>query len=116
MGIHLRAALRLDFRGQAEVIDMMVGENDLAEVGEGITLCRQARLQRRARVRVFGPGVDQRQLFTFGKINIHRPDGKGRGHGNAMKQRHVTILANSHGLRCVQRLYSVSVRRRFNLG
>ena len=80
-GRHLGARVRGHERHQAEVVDVLVGEDHQLDVLERVAEPLQAAaelVERRARV---GPGVHQRERRVVDQVDVDPPDGEGGGDG-----------------------------------
>ena len=96
----LRPGAPRDDLGQAEVVDVLVGDDEQLELLDRAAALGQLRLQlveRLARVR---PGVDQGQRLVLDQIAVDPPDREGRGNAQAVdpgQRRLLERLLGGHG-------------------
>ncbi len=76
-----------DDLGQAEVVDVLVGDDQQLEVVDRVAALGQLRLQLVERLARVGPGVDQGQRLVLEQVAVDPPDREGGGDAQAVDSR-----------------------------
>ena len=75
----LRARARLDDLDQAEVVDVLVGDDHQLQVVDCVAEVRELVLELVERLARVGPGVDERQRLVLDQVAVDPPDGERSG-------------------------------------
>ena len=74
-------------RDQAEMVDVLVGEDHEADVLEPVPERLDPALQLVQRGARVGPGVDERERLVLDQVDVHAPDRERRGDGEPVDAR-----------------------------
>ncbi len=81
---HLGAGVLDDDLDQAEVVDVLVGDDDQLEVVDRVAAGAELALQLVERLAGVGPGVDQGQRLVLEQVAVDPPDREGGGDAEAV--------------------------------
>ncbi len=81
---HLRAGAPREDRGEADVVDVLVGEHQQLQVLDRVPARGERLFELVERLRGVGPGVDQRERVVLDQVGVDAADREGGGNREAV--------------------------------